>query len=127
MQEFGVKLQLALQSRGLPEVPPKGNPTKGNTTNEMAESKTRLRKLETAGGKPPDKQPDKPPPDKQAPAAGFPPRGGARWQGCGEGLGRGNCARGALEMPSKKRLFSSIDMYNNDVGQESAQKQSSSA
>jgi hypothetical protein len=57
MQEFGVKLQLALQSRGLQEVPPKGNPTKGNTANEMAELKTRLRKLETAGGKPPDKPP----------------------------------------------------------------------
>ena len=34
---------------GLQEVPPKGNPTKGNTANEMAELKTRLRKLETAG------------------------------------------------------------------------------
>jgi len=78
MQEFGVKLQLALQNRGLPEVPPKGNPTKGNTTNEMADLKVRLRKLETAGGKQTDKQPDKPLPDKQAPAAGFPPRGGAR-------------------------------------------------
>ena len=49
MQEFGVTLQIALQSRGLPEVPPKGNPTKGNPTNEMAELQARLRKLETAG------------------------------------------------------------------------------
>ena len=104
MQEFGVKLQLALQSRGLQEVPPKGNPTKGNTANEMAELKTRLRKLETAGGKPPDKPPDKPPPDKQAPAAGFPPRGGARGRARGGGRGRGRGARGALETPSWKCL-----------------------
>ena len=47
------KLQLALQSRGLPEVPPQGNPT-----NEMEALKDRLRKLETAGAKPSDKPPD---------------------------------------------------------------------
>ena len=93
MQEFVVKLQLALQSRGLPEVPPKGNPTKGNTTNEMAELKARVRKLETAGGNPPDKPPDKPPPNKQAPAAGLPPRGGARGRARGGGHGRGCGAR----------------------------------
>ena len=104
MQEFGVKLQLALQSRGLQEVPPKGNPTKSNTATEMAELKTRLRKLETAGGKPPDKPPDKPPPDKQAPAAGFPPRGGARGRARGGGRSRGRGARGALETPSWKCL-----------------------
>ena len=104
MQEFGVKLQTALQSRGLQEVPPKGNPTKSNTATEMAELKTRLRKLETAGGKPPDKPPDKPPPDKQAPAAGFPPRGGARGRARGGGRSRGRGARGALETPSWKCL-----------------------
>jgi hypothetical protein len=100
MQEFGVKLQLALQSRGLLEVPPKGNPTKGNTTNEMAGLKARLRKLETAGEKSLDKPPDKP----QALAAGFPPRGGARGRARGGGRGRGRGARGALEMPSRKCL-----------------------
>ena len=93
MQEFGVKLQTALQSSGLQEVPPKGNPTKGNTTNEMAELKARVRKLETAGGNPPDKPPDKPPPNKQAPEAGLPPRGGARGRARGGGHGRGCGAR----------------------------------
>ena len=94
MQEFGVKLQLALQIRGLQEVPPKGNPTKGNTANEMAELKTRLRKLETAGGKPPDKPTDKPPPDKQAPAAGFPPP----W-----GCSRASTRRGTRSRARRKR------------------------
>jgi hypothetical protein len=75
MQEFGVKLQLALQSSGLQEVPPKGNPTKGNTANEMSELKTRVRKLETAGGKPPDKPPDKVRQTSKLQQQGSPPVG----------------------------------------------------
>ena len=78
---FGVKLQLALQSSGLPEVPPKSNPT-----NKLTDLKARMRKLEMAEGKLPDKPTNKPQTDKQAPAAGMPPRGGAR--GRGRGCGR---------------------------------------
>jgi len=94
MQEFSVKLQLALQSHGLPEVSPKGNLTKGNPTNEMADLKARLRKLEMAGGKLPDEPPDKPPPDKQAPAAGFPPP----W-----GCSRASTRRGTRSRARRKR------------------------
>jgi hypothetical protein len=51
MQAFVAKLQLALQSRGLLEVPPESNPT-----NELADLKATLRKLEIAEGNLPDKQ-----------------------------------------------------------------------
>ena len=88
MQTFGAKLQLALQSRGLLEVPPKSNPTNG-----LADLKARLRKLEMAEGNLPD---------TQAPAAGMPPRGGARGRGRGGGRGRGRGAEAAPAVPAGK-------------------------
>jgi hypothetical protein len=88
MQAFGANLQLALQSRGLLEVPPESNPT-----NELADLKARLRKLEIAEGNLPG---------KQAPAAGMPPRGGARGRGRGGGRGRGRCAEAAPAVPAVK-------------------------
>jgi hypothetical protein len=78
MKEFGDKLQVTLQSSCLSEVPLAA-------VNELADMQARLRKFESGGG---GKPPDKPPPNRPAPADVVPPRGGGRGRGRGSG-GRG--------------------------------------
>ncbi len=74
-----------------------GQPHQGQHRQRDGRVEDKSAQVGNGRGKPPDKPPDKPLPDKQAPAVGFPPRGGARGRARGGGRGRGRCARGALE------------------------------